>query len=1029
MKSFLNYFHKRQVVANVIMFASLILAILSWHKIGKEEMPEFAMQWIRLSISYPGTSAENVEFFVTKPIEEKLKSISGLADVKSTSSYGQSSMQIFFDAKDINLTEKIQEVKDAVASVSLPREADEPVYRQFRSSEKAIIDIGLYLDKAEILDVNNRAELQKYVLAFKNKILALPAVSGVDITGYLRPELQIKIIPEMLKKYELSMHQVKEQIIQQNIRKSAGNIIDKMESGVTIISELDNVESLNDTIISSGFATRKIKLSELANIEYGFEKNNKIIKLQGHEAVILNIKKNANIDILTAKAQIDDFVKEFSINNSSSNIKLILMDDESYDVKNRLELIGMNGLIGFALIILILFLFMDFRSGFWVAMGIPFALSFTLIICLFVGYSVNNITLAAIIIVLGIVVDDGIIIAENISRNYRLGVKNVTIAVSEVSSPIFASVITSCAAFIPLYFFDGRFGLLIKYIPLIIFLMLFASLVESFLILPTHVKPRKNNNSKFQHIRRKVTISVEIAYAKLLEKILGYRLIILCAFVILLVSSGYIFHNNFKYVMFPREESRDFRLKVVATENINRYEMAQKISAVENIFINDKYDVVKSVNSQIGQTRRGGEVRENEASIRVEITSASERKLSLNKLIKNWQKEVAKLEGFQEIKFQKGWFGSDGGSPIVIEIRENNDLFRQEITSELKGFMDNISDLTNVEIERPILKQEYLLEIREKEASDLGVSYERLASVLRSYIAGDILYTINSFDEELDIRFTSNDDSKSNIADILDLTVANKDNYLVPIGTVVNLRKVMKPVNISRNNYKRTTMIYADMSSSSMLTPLEIAEILENKFFPSINAKYPSAILQFKGEIEESRESAVNFFFAIIMTLIIIYILLVLLFNSFFIPLLIGAIIPFGAVGVIFAFWLHNMTQYGFFALIGSLGMIGVVINDSIVLVNKLKLHFDKGKINLRILSKKIANITSSRLKAVVATTVTSIAGLFPTAYGLMGYDSILAEMMLAMGWGLLFGMFVTLLLVPALFDVYIRIRLTLLKR
>lgn len=1030
MKSIINYFHSRLAVSNVIMFGVLIIAFFAWNKIGKEEMPEFAMQWIRVSIPYPGTSAENVEFFITKPIEEKLKSITGLDEVRSTSSYGNSSFQIIFETKGRSLQEQIQEVKDAISSVSLPREAEEPIYRQFRSSQKAIIDIGIYLDNTEILDVKSRTKLQKYVLAFQNKILSLPAVSGVESTGYLRPELQIKVIPEMLKKFEISMNQVKEQILQQNIRRSLGSIKDEAESEVTIISELDDIESLNNTIISSGFGTKKIRLSELALVENGFEKNNTITKIQGNEAILLNIQKSSNIDIISARDAIAKFVETFEKNNAKSGIKLILIDDESYDVKNRLELISINGIIGFALIVLVLFLFMDFRSGIWVAMGIPFSLAFTLIICLLMGYSINNITLAAVIIVLGIVVDDGIIIAENISRNNRLKGVNVTNSVIEVSSPIFASILTTCAAFVPLYFFDGRFGLLIKYIPVIIFLMLIASLIESFLILPAHIKKSSSKKiTKFQYKRRKITLLSEISYGKFLQKILPYKLLILSGFILLLLSSGYLFHTNFKYVMFPREESRDFRIKAIAPEGINRYEMARKIKVIEDVFINDQQNIVKSVRSSIGQSRRGGEVKENEASIRVEITPPSERDISLNKLMKVWKKELDQFNDFTEIKFQKGWFGSDSGSPIVIEIQENNDEFRKEIVESLKQQMNSLTDLTNIEIERPLSKQEYLLKIKEEEVSNLGISYDMLASVLRSYVEGDILYTLNSGDEELDIRFTSHDDNKDSLVDILNLTVANKDNYLVPVKGLIEVHKGKKPANIGRINYKRTTSIYADISPNSNLTPLEIATLLEEKIFPEITSKFPSAILQFRGEIEESRESGSNFLFSIMMILIVIYILLVFLFNSFFTPLLIGAIIPFGAVGVIFAFWSHGMTQYGFFAMIGTLGMIGVVINDSIVLVNKLKLNINVTKNNSSHLSRKIASITSSRLKAVVATTITTLAGLFPTAYGLMGYDSMLAEMMLAMGWGLLFGMFITLILVPCLFEFYIKVKIIFIKK
>lgn len=1030
MKSIINYFHSRAIVSNVIMFSVLILAIFSWNKIGKEEMPEFAMDWIRVSIPYPGTSAQNVEFFITKPVEEKLKSVTGIDEVRSTSSYGNSSFQITFETKGRALQEQIQEVKDAISSVSLPREAEEPIYRQFRSSQKAIIDIGIYLDGTEILDVESRTKLQKYVLAFQNKILSLPAVSGVGSTGYLRPELQIKVIPEMLKKFEISMNQVKEQILRQNIRRSIGSMRDKAESEVTIISELDDIESLNNTIISTGFGTKKIRLSELAFVENGFEKNNTITKIQGNEAVLLNIQKSSSIDILSARDAIAKFVETFEKSNAESGVKLILIDDESYDVKNRLELIGMNGIVGFVLIVLVLFLFMDFRSGIWVAMGIPFSLAFTLVICLMMGYSVNNMTLAAVIIVLGIVVDDGIIIAENISRNNRLKGSNITNSVMEVSSPIIASILTTCAAFVPLYFFDGRFGLLIKYIPAIIFLMLIASLIESFLILPTHVKKSSSKKkTKFQYLRRKITLLSEMSYSKFLQKILPYKLLILSGFVLLLLSSGYLFHTNFKYMMFPREESRDFRIKAVAPEGTNRHEMARKIRVIEDVFINDKQNIVKSVRSSVGQSRRGGEVKENEASIRVEIVPPSEREISLNKLIKVWEKELSQFDDFTDIRFQKGWFGSDGGSPIVIEIQENNDNFRKEIVENLKAHMDILPDLTNVEIERPLSKQEYLLKIKEEEVSNLGVSYDVLASVLRSYVEGDILYTLNSGDEELDIRFTSNDDSKDSLLDILNLTVANKDNYLIPVRGLIEVHKGQKPANIGRINYKRTTSIYSDIRPDSNLTPLEIAALMEEKIFPEVSSKFPSAILQFRGEVEESRESGSNFLFSITMIMIIIYILLVFLFNSFFTPLLIGAIIPFGGVGVIFAFWLHGMTQYGFFAMIGTLGMIGVVINDSIVLVNKLKLNIDAAKGNISNLSRKIANITSSRLKAVVATTITTLAGLFPTAYGLMGYDSMLAEMMLAMGWGLLFGMFITLILVPCLFEAYIKIKIIFIRK
>ncbi len=1031
MRSLINYFVNRPVIANVVMFGVIISAVVFWGKIGKEEMPEFSMNHISVSVRYPGASAEDVELFITKPIEEKLKGVTALDTVSSNSSYGRCTIRIVFESNISNLSEKIQELKDTINSVDFPKEADNPVYRHFKSSEKAIIEVGVFLKEKEILDIPSRIKLQKYVLALKNKILSLDEISGVEPSGYLRPELQVKVDPEKLKTYEISMNQVKQQIIEQHIRKPIGNILDKSESEISIISELIDVESLNNVIITSGFQGQGTRLANMAVVENGFEKSNSIIKTQGHEAIVLNIQKSSNSDIISAQKKLVTFLETFKKNTPLSPIDYVLIDDESYDVRNRLSLIGTNGILGFILIAIILLLFLDFKSGVWVAMGIPFSLAFTLVAAMAMGYTVNNMTLAGIIIVLGMVVDDAIIIAENISRKAANGSKNtVTDSTYEVMSPVIASVLTTCAAFIPLYFFTGHFGLFVKYIPTVIFLMLLASLLESAFILPTHMsRPLKlellyrklfKHSDKFKIKRENLIRRAETFYALTLTRLLPHRTSVLVLFLMLILACGALFKYKMKYVMFPREESRDFRVNAVAPEGTSRYEMAKLVSSVENIFLADTKSVVTSVGTRIAQNRRGGAVRENEASIRVEIVPLSERKHSLKELLEIWQTQFDKLEGFTEIKVQKRRFGSDSGSPILIEVQENNDADRKKIIDELKVYMDSNPALTNVEIEKPVTKQEYKLLINKKETSRLGINFEQLSSTLRSYVEGDILYTLNDGEEEVDIRFSSEDNNKNDINKLLTLTVANKEGYLVPIKGLVKVAPGTKPANITRINFKRTTSVYADLQAGTKLTPLEIAGKMETEVFPKISTGYPGAVIKFRGEVEDSRDSQSDFLLSVIMVLAIIYILLVFLFDSIWPPLLIAAIIPFGVIGVIIAFWLHGMAQYGFFAVVGTLGMIGVVINDSIVLINSLESSINKKLISKQNIFSEVSQITSSRLRAVVVTTLTTVAGLFPTAYGIAGYDSMLAEMMLAMGWGLLFGMFITLILVPCLYSLYI---------
>lgn len=1034
MKRLISFFSHRPLYANIIMFGLVLASIFFWFRIGKEEMPEFSFNSVRISISYPGAAAEDVEHFIIRPVEEELKGLSGLDEVTASASFGSASFSVVFEPTVENLSEKIQEVKDAVDKVDLPMDVERPVYRQFKSSEKAIIDIGLYLKDTEIHTVKSRELLQKHALAIKNRLINLKEISNVDESGYRLPEIHIKILPEKLKKFEISLAEVKDQIQKQHIRSPIGSMEDKAETEITLQSELDTVEALEKVIVSNSFSAKKIYLKDVAIIEKGFAKSNSITKIQGREGILLNIKKNNAADIISAQKSIVKFLESYQKNNPNSPVGMVLIDDESYDVRNRLELIGANGLIGFILIVAILFIFLDFRSGVWVGMGIPFSLAFTLIGCYLMGYTINNMTLAAIIIVLGIVVDDAIIVAENISREEHHGnspTKSAVEGTSRVILPIIASMLTTCAAFVPLYFFSGRFSLFVKFIPAVIFLMLFASLIESTFILPSHMIHKLPGEDLYKKLFNKNYISIfrekyihvlEVKFERILLKFLPYRGMIFIFFGIMLVTSGYIYKEKLRYVMFPREEARDFTLKVVATENLKRLEMAKKISEVETIILKDPHAIVTSIRTSIGQSRRGGEVKENEATLRVEVTPPSERKISLNKYLKELEAQTKELAGFSEVRFLKSRFGSNSGSPIAIEVQENDDKTRNEVLNKLKEKMDKIDLLSNVEIEKPLLKDEYLMVPKKEEITRLNVDFSKLSSSLRAYIQGSVLYTLRKGDEEIDVKLTTLEENKKEIENILDLNISNSGNYLVPLRELVDAVKGKKPSNIQRTNFKRANFIYADIKEGSKITPLEVAELLENEVFPEILQHSPSTNLNFRGEIQDSREAQSDFGISIVLVLGLIYFLLIFLFNSMLTPLLIGTIIPFGIVGVIFSFYAHGMLQFGFFAVVGTLGMIGIVINDSIVLLDKLEEEY-KETSDKKNLFAQVAKISSTRLRAVVVTTLTTVTGLFPTAYGLGGYDSMLAEMMLAMAWGLLFAMFITLLLVPCLYSYFVQLR------
>jgi multidrug efflux pump subunit AcrB len=1023
MNTLVAYFASRHLISNIIFIGIIILGVFTWQKIGKEEMPEFESNWVRVTTSYPGAPAEDVELFVTKPMEDELKGVAGIEELATTSSLGSSSLRIILDDNYPLKKEVVQNIQDAVLRVSLPSEVrDIPVIRQFKSSEKAILDIGLYHKDKKYLDVPSRQMLQSFVLGFENQLLSMNEISSISRSHYRKPELQILVDPKKILSMEVSLSQIKSQIQSNNIRVPVGSMNDRGESKITVLNELETVEDFQNLILQGNYEGYGVKLSDISSsIRNDYIQTNSIFKVNGHEAVFLNIKKSISTDILTAQKVINDFLVKYKRSNMNSPIGIVMMDDESYAVRNRLDIIGANGVLGFILIILVLLVFLDAKTGFWVAMGIPFSMGFTLIIASLVGYTVNNMTLAGIIIVLGIVVDDAIIIAENISRHRESGASRIQASINgtlEVCRPIFASIITTCVAFVPLIFFEGFFGKLVTYIPLVVILMLIGSLLESLFILPAHMsgktpllEPFAKDDNQIGWFQR-----YEKKYENFLVNIFKYRTGVMLFFLVFLISSLYLFNTKMNFVMFPREESSEVFIKVKTDKGSTREETSATIFPLEEFLASDTKNVV-GVRSTIGQSRRGGQVKENEASILVELLPANDRSTSLTTLLERWKVFSDEMKGLDSIKYQRGRWGHGSGNSIELQVQENDDVNRDLIVAKLLKKMKEFPELIDVEMDVPLKKKEYLLKLNQKNMVMYNIDPASITTVLRTFVEGSILYSMNKGEEEVDVRLTVPEEDKTDLNELLQLRVDNREGKLIYLKNIIDIKEVLKPVNINRVDYKRISMIYANMNSKLGTTPLQMAEILETNVFPEITSEYPSSILSFKGEIEDSRESQGEFSSSIIIVILLIYFILVVMFNSLTRPFLILSIVPFGLAGVVFVLVIHGMSVYGFFAVIGALGMIGVIVNDSIVMIdmidNNLKLNI---KNNSKHPWETIARIASTRLRPILLTTLTTVVGILPTAYGFAGYDSMLAEMMLTMGWGLAVGTIITLVLIPCLY-------------
>ncbi|MEW6535600.1 MAG: efflux RND transporter permease subunit [Candidatus Auribacterota bacterium] len=1023
----IQYFATRHFLTNFLVLIVFVGGIFSWNNTSKEEMPDITFNTVRINVRYPGAPAEDVEYFVTEPIEEQIRGLDGIYRITSTSSVASSSISVEIEPDYPDLDELITEIRNEVFSVELPDEIlDQPTIRVFKTSRKAIIDVGIIHNGTHLLDVPTRMELQRYAKALEDQLLSLSQVNSINKSGYLQEEIQVKLDPEKLVKYKIPFNTIKKTIQSNHIRQPAGSVETGLEPKVTLLSEFNTVEKLNEVIIQGGFEGGVIRLDEVGEVVEAYEKNETVTKINGHEGVMFSVVKNSSYGIIEALDAVTAAVEKFKRTTLiESPVELVLLDDESVDIRNRLNLISMNGLMGFALILITLFIFLNVRSAIWVAMGIPFTFCFTMICLYYFGYTINGTTLSAVIIVMGMIVDDAIVVAENISRMWQKGIDR-TEAVIEgtkyVLLPIIASITTTCIAFVPLFYFKGRFGEEIKFIPPVIFMMLGASLFESILILPAHMNlhipfiTRKVIKDVSKKKRRHWFVYVEELYGFLLKYVLWLKPLVFAGFVLLLIWAADVASKNFKFVMFPQEETREISISGEAPAGSTRTETALMTKQIEDIVAQYLGHEVIGFRNSIASGRGGSSSEDNKFRIIIEILPKEKRVKSADQLIAEIREQLGDNHKFSKLKFAKSRWRQASGSPIELNVQQNDDAKRALIVQQLKTKMEAYPVLHNVEIDEGLRIPEYRVHIDQEKIKRLSIDPADISSTLRGALEGSILYEFQKEDQDVVVRITTLEEAKSDIENILDLPIENQGDYLVPLRDIVMFKTVEVPSSIYRRDLKRTTLMYADIKPNSGKTPLEVAQYLEDNVFPEFLSKYPTTTFSFTGEVQDTRESEAELIKAIILTLFLIYSLLAILFSSMMKPFIIMLAIPFGVVGIIIVFWLHHKTLFGFYAAIGALGLAGVVINDSIVMLVKFEDDFDK-KLPWKHSFRQIADIAKTRLCAVVLTTVTTVAGVLPTAYGFAGYDPTLADMMLALAWGLTFGTVITLVLVPCVYS------------
>ena len=1022
MDSILDFLVRQKKFALVFSLAFIAIGVLSVVGMQRDQFPAVDFEILAVTTAYPGASPEDVEKSVTNVIEKELLSVSGIKEITSTSREGISSIIVTLEADLKDVTTVKNDVRNAVNRVkSFPEEVtDLPQVLDFNITEFPIITINI--DGAN----SDYALARQITDDLETALLKIKGVASIDKNGYLKSEIQIKVDPIKLDKYNISINEVISAISTRNARFTVGgNNQESLEKNIVILSEFQSIDEIKDVVIKSSFDGPVIRLDDIANVFRGEEEETSITRVNGTKGFVLQIKKQDQADIIRTVKRVRERVSELQ-ENYPDNIDIFYTDDSSEAVENRLNIIIKNGYIGLALVLVVLGVFLSLKTAFWVAVSIPVTLLGTVFGLGLTGNTINLISLSGFILVLGIVVDDSIIIAESIHHYKSKGgdlYKNVVMGLKRVIMPVVTTIISTMLVMSSFFLMSGILGKFIYILPVVVIFALGISFLEITFALPAHLSTNKVEK------QRTWFIPVENFYNRFMRYALRWRYLIVPLFIALLVYTSFFAFKNIPFNLFPSRGATVIFANIEAPNGSSAAYTENIVIDVENIIVNEIGEDLDSFTSTIGSYFT------NVANIEIALTPTSDRERTAEDMEEKLTALVENVEGAEKINISLLRPGPPQGEDIEITLVAENDAQRNLAADRVEEILKSIDGVDNINRNDEIGKPRIETVLDFDEMARLGVDYQSVYRHLRTAFSGSYVTDVTIAGKEEDVRiYIGNEDNTENF--IKNTTVKNRQGNSIPMSQFSTLREIEGEPDYNHFDGDRSIKLTASIADgrptkkpsgvdqnqnfagdqSMKRGPPPSKTAILAMALKELNAPvdFPQVSIITSGGAQESIESLQDFLRAFVVAIIGIFLLLAILFNSYSQPMLVLAAVPFSLIGVVWAFYFHG-EPLSFFALTGSLALMGVIVNDSLVMVSHLNYIKEKSAA----LEDKIVWIargSRDRLRAVVLTTLTTMAGVLPLAYGIGGTDVFLQPMVLALGYGLIFGTFLTLILLPCMY-------------
>ncbi len=1008
------WFARNHVAANLLLITIVMAGLFSLStRIPLEVFPSIATDSISVSVSLRGATPEDVEQGISIRIEEAVQDLEGVEEISSRSREGSSSVNIEVTS-GYDPREMLADIKSRVDEINtFPADAEKPV-------------ISLATRKHDVITVTvtsiySEKETREYAEKVLADLLSIPDITQVELKGVRDYEISIEVPQNKLRQYDLTIAQISAAISNSSADISAGNL--KTRGGDILLRSKGQAyrkDEFERIAIKTNTDGSIIRLGEIALISDGFEESPLRARFNGKKAAFLDVSRIGQQSAI----DVADAVRKY-INEQQSTlpvgVELSFWDDNSQIVKNRIATLTTSALQGGILVLALLTLFLRPSIAFWVFIGIPVSFMGAFIMMPFFGVTLNIMSLFAFILVLGIVVDDAIVTGENIYTHLKTAESGEEAAIKgaqEVAIPVTFGVLTTVAAFLPLAFIEGNRGALFAQIPVIVIPVLIFSLIESKFVLPSHlknIKLRSTKQSKFSKMQQGFADGFERAiirfYQPLLKLALDRKSATLAGFIAMfLVILALIMSGWSKFVFFPRIPSETVRASLTLPagtpfEVTNKYimKMEEKAELLKEKYIDPSTNKSVIINILARSGGRGGTT--NQGSVRFEITPPESRELAItsSELVREWRELIGPIPGAETITFRAEIGRSS--DPIHVQFRANSLTTLEEISDKVKLHLAMYPTVFDIADSLSDGKEELQIELTEQ-GKALGLSRVSISQQVRESFFGSQVQRIQRGRDDVRVMVRLPLNERRTMADLEGILVKIPSGGSVPLSHVAKFLPGKSPSTISRIDRFRTAYVSADVEKSN--TNMTVLQADLKAYLDVLILQYPDVTYALEGEAKEQRESFGSLGWALLFVFFIIYALLAIPFKSYIQPIIVMSIIPFGMIGAVVGHWIMGMSLT-IMSILGMLALIGVVVNDSLVLVDFINKKCNEG---CEVMT-AVLTAGAARFRPVLLTSLTTFIGLMPLLFEQSTQAQFLIPMAVSLGFGILFATFITLILVP----------------